>query len=127
MKSVLLIGALLGLVLYVLSFFWTQLFPGTSTWTPEKAEQWATVKDRLHNLSFIVNAPPGSEPPRRHPNYEAAKEEYDKVKAVAQQLQAEFESAYNAPRTTSTVLKWSGVGLFVVGAVGWYVMNQRSA
>jgi hypothetical protein len=75
----------------------------------------------------MVNAPSDGEPPRRHPSHEAAKEEYDKVRARAETLQAEFESAYNTPRTTATVLKWSGVGLFVVGAAGWYVMNQRSA
>lgn len=117
------VGALLVLV----SLFWIQLFPGTSSWTSEKAAQWAEVKDRLHNLSFVVNAPPGSEPPRRHPNREAAQREYDKVKARAKELQAEFKSAYNTPRTTATVLKWSGLSLFILGLVGWLVLKDRDS
>ncbi len=120
MKSGLVISAIaVGLVLFVLSLFWVQLFPGTSQWTPEKAERWAKTKDRLHNLSFIVHS---DQLPRRFPSKEAAKKEYDEVKAVATQLQADFEGAYDAPRTTATMLKWGGIALFAVGLVahlGW--------
>ena len=63
MKSGIVSGLVgVGVLLFVLSLVWTQIFTGESSWTPEKAEQWAEVKDRLHNLSFIVNSP---EPPRR--------------------------------------------------------------
>ncbi|TWT72699.1 hypothetical protein Pla123a_39980 [Posidoniimonas polymericola] len=113
MKSAI-VGILVGIgvVLFVLSLVWTQIFTGESRWTPEKADQWAEVKDRLHNLSFIVNSP---EPPRRHASREEAQAEYDKVKAMANQLRSEFENAYDGPRTTATVLKWSGVGVLVLG------------
>jgi hypothetical protein len=111
------IGA--GLILFMLSLFWLTLFPGTSRWTPEKAEQWAKTKDRLHNLSFIVHS---DQQPRRFPNKQAAQEEYERVKAAAERLRADFESAYDAPRTTANVLKWSGIALLAVGIVahlGW--------
>lgn len=113
MKSGIVSGLVgVGVLLVVLSLVWTQIFTGESSWTPEKAEQWAEVKDRLHNLSFIVNSP---EPPRRHASMEEAKAEYDKVKEMANQLRSEFENAYDGPRTTATILKWSGVSVLLVG------------
>jgi hypothetical protein len=123
MKAFAIGAVVLGLLLVVLSQMWTSLYP--SSWTPEKAEQWATTKDRLHNLSFIVNAPAGSEPPRRHANREEAKREYDQVKATATKLKAEFESAYNTPRTMATIMNWSGVVLLGVGAVGAYAAANK--
>ena len=45
-----------GALLAVLGFAWPSLFPGTTTWTPEKAEQWAEVKDRLAVLGLEVRA-----------------------------------------------------------------------
>jgi hypothetical protein len=123
MKVFGIVAAFLGLVLLVLSTFWVSISP--SSWTPEKAKQWAATKDRLHNLSFTVNAPPGSEPPRRHGSRDEAKAEYDRVKETATKLQAEFESAYQSPRTMATIMKWSGVGLLAVGAVGAYAAANK--
>lgn len=125
MKLAIAYGVLaVGLTLFILSQFWVQMFPGTSTWTPERAEEWAQVKDRLHNLSFVVHDTSG-EPPRRHPNKEAAKAEYDKVKARANELRTMFETAYDAPRTTATVLKWTGISLFALGLVGWFAFKEQ--
>ena len=123
MKPVAIGAALLGLLLFALSHVWVSLYP--SSWTPEKAEQWAATKDRLHNLSFIVNAPPGSDPPRRHANREEAKREYDRVKATATKLQAEFDSAYDTPRAMAKYMKWGGVVLLTVGAIGAYAAAQK--
>ncbi|TWT87261.1 hypothetical protein Mal64_27990 [Pseudobythopirellula maris] len=121
MKLPLVLSAIgLGFVLFVLSLCWTQIFTGASQWTPEKAELWAKTKDRLHNLSFVVNSP---KPPRRHADLDAAREEYDRVKAASTKLQAEFESAYNGPRTTATVLKWAGIACFGLGIVGHYTLK----
>lgn len=116
-------AALVGLLLLVLSTFWVSIYP--SSWTPEKAKHLATATDRLHNLSFTVSAPPGSEPPRRHASREEAKKEYDRVKETAIKLQAEFESAYQAPRTMASIMKWSGIALLAVGAVGAYAAANK--
>lgn len=113
-----------GLLLVVLSSMWVTLFPGTSSWTEEKASRWAEVKDRLHNLSFIVNAPPGSVRMHGGRDYGEVKTEYDQVKAEAEQLRGEFESAYNSPRTTSMILKWTGISLAGIGIVGWLVVKD---
>lgn len=113
-----------GLLMLVLSSMWVTLFPGTSSWTEEKAARWATVKDRLHNLSFVVNAPPGSVRMHAGRDYGDIKTEYDQIKAEAEILRGEFESAYNSPRTTSTILKWAGISLAGVGIVGYLVAKE---
>ena len=128
MKSAVAFGVIgLGLLLLILSGLWTSLFPGTSNWTPEKAARWAVVKDRLHNLSFIVHAPAGRVSMHSGPDLGKAKVEYDSVKKEADQLRAEFDSAYDAPRTTSKILKWSGISLAVVGLIGWYAVKNMSS
>jgi hypothetical protein len=114
----------LGLLLLVLSGMWVTLFPGTSSWTEEKAARWAEVKDRLHNLSFIVNAPPGNVRLHGGRDYGEVKTEYDQIKTEAEQLRGEFESAYNSPRTTSIILKWTGISLAGVGIVGWLAFRE---
>lgn len=120
MKSVVVSVCLgIGIVMFVLSMFWVQMFPGKSSWSPEKAELWGKTKDRLHNLSFIVNS---NQPSGRVTDIEAARQEYQQVKATHERLKAEFESAYNAPRTTAKVLKWGGLVLSGVGLLiqfGW--------
>jgi hypothetical protein len=113
------------LLLIMLSGLWPTLFPGTSRWTPEKAARWAVVKDRLHNLSFVVHAPSGRVNMQRGPDPASAKAEYDTVKKEADELRAEFESAYESPRTASKWLKWSGISLAVVGLIGWYAVKNR--
>jgi hypothetical protein len=114
----------LGLLLLVLSSAWVALFPGTSSWTPEKATRWSEVKDRLHNLSFVVNAPPGHVRLHGGRDYGEIKTEYDQTKAEAEILRAEFESAYKNPRTVSTILKWTGISLAGVGLVGWLAVRE---
>jgi hypothetical protein len=116
----------LGLLLLVLSGLWTTLFPGTSSWTPAKGERWSEVKDRLHNLSFVVNAPPGRVSMHRGPDLGEAKQEYDQLRQENDHLRAEFESAYHGPRTAAKVLKWSGISLAVLGLIGWYAANNMS-
>jgi hypothetical protein len=125
MKTAIMFGVIgVGFLLLILSGFWTALFPGRSQWTDEKAARWAVVKDRLHNLSFVVNAPPGKVSMHSGPDLGKAKAEYDAIKQEATQLQADFEMAYDSPRTTATVLKWSGISLAVVGLMGWYAVKN---
>ena len=124
MKSAIVLGVIgVGALLAVLGFAWPSLFPGTTTWTPEKAEQWAEVKDRLHNLSFAVHS---EAPPRRHGSREELQAEYQKVKAVATKLQAELDYAMDQPGKTGATLKWTGVAVLAAGIAGHFAL-QKSA
>ena len=125
MKSTIAIGILgIGLLLLVLSFVWVKLFSGQSAFTDEKATRWGQVKERMHNLAFVVNAPPGTIKMHRGPDIGQAKAEYDKLKIENDQLAAEFSGVYDTPRTMSTVLKWTGLSLTLLGVIGWYAVNQ---
>jgi hypothetical protein len=117
-------GALgLGLLLLLLSAAWTSIFSASAQWTPAKEEQTQKIKARLHSLSFVVDNPKyvsthsASETGKTKAEFEALKQEND-------QLNAEFSSAYNTPRTTAKVLQWSGISLAAVGIIGWYAANQ---
>jgi hypothetical protein len=124
-KQAVVFGAIgVGLLLVVLSSMWVTLFPGTSSWTEEKAARWAQVKDRLHNLSFVVNAPPGSIRMHGGRDYGEVKTEYDQIKAEATQLQADFDNAYNSPRKMSSILKWTGISLAGIGIAGWFAVRE---
>jgi hypothetical protein len=125
MKSTIASGiAALGFLMLILSFLWVSLFSGPTAFTKEKAERWGEVKQRLHNLSFIVNAPPGSIKMHGGPDLGQAKADYEKLKVEDAQLAAEFSGAYDTPRTMATVLKWSGLSLALVGVIGWYAVSQ---
>jgi hypothetical protein len=112
-----------GFLLLVLGGFWTTLFPGTSTWTPEKSQRQTEIHRRLHNLAFVVGS---SQPPSMHRGPEAgkAKQEYDELKKEADELAAEFSSAHDRPQTVAKILKYSGISLAVLGIIGWYAVNQ---
>ena len=127
MKSAIVLGMTgLGLLMLVLSGVWVSMFSGTGGWTNEKAKHWSDVKDRMNNLSPIVNAPSGKQPPRGV-DPAKAKAEFDELKKENEQLAAEFTGNYNSPRTTATVLKWGGISLVAVGLIGWYVVKNASS
>jgi hypothetical protein len=112
-----------GFLLLIVSGFWTTLFPGTSTWTPEKSQRQTEIHRRLHNLAFVVGS---SQPPAMHRGTETgtAKKEYDELKKEADALAEEFNTAHNRPQTVKQALKWSGIALAVLGIIGWYAVNQ---
>ncbi len=114
----------IGFLMLLLSGLWPTLFPGTSSWTLEKAERWAVVKDRLHNLSFIVNSPKAKISMHSGPELGKAKQEFDQLNEEGNQLKADFESAHDRPETVAKVLKWSGISLAILGLVGWYAVKQ---
>jgi hypothetical protein len=125
MKSTIALGITgLGLLLLVLSLAWVSLFSGKSGFTDEKAHRWGEVKQRLHNLAFVVNAPPGTIKMHGGSDLGQAKAEYDQFKVENDQLAAEFSGVYDTPRTLATVLKWTGLSLALVGVIGWYAVSQ---
>jgi hypothetical protein len=100
------------------------MFSGQSTFTDEMAHRWGEVKQRLHNLAFIVNAPPGTIKMHSGQDIGQAKAEYDKLKIEDADLAAKFSGVYDTPRTLATILKWSGLSLAIVGLIGWYAVGQ---
>jgi hypothetical protein len=122
MKSAIVFGAvILGFTLLILSSLWVKFFPATSSWTPEKAQRSAEVKDRLNNLSFLMNRPPSM---HRGSDTGTLKAEFDQLMKENEQLNTEFQTAYDRPNTVSKVLKWSGISLSIVGLIGWYAVKN---
>ena len=60
----------------------------------------------------------------RGPDPAEAKQEYDRLMAEGDQLMAEFQSAYDSPRTVSTILKWTGITLAGLGILGWLAVRE---
>ncbi|MEX2310021.1 MAG: hypothetical protein WD738_20790 [Pirellulales bacterium] len=116
----------IGFLLLVLSGLWVSWFPGTSMWTPEKNDQWSDVKDRMHNLGFILNDPRNRASMHSGPERGTAKQEFDELKAKYDRLSAEFQTAHDRPHTVSKFLKWSGISLAAIGIIGWYAVKQTS-
>ena len=114
-----------GLLLLGLGSIWTMISDGSSSWTQEKADQWSKVSDRLEILSFAVHAPPGSEVSGRLGKPEEVKAEYDRVKLANEEFQAEFDNASNGPKRTAATLKWTGVAIAAVGAVGAFATRPK--
>ena len=111
-----------GLVLFLLSALWTTIFPPTARWTDEKASHALEVKSKLHNLAFIVNAPKPSL--QKGQDLGQMKAEYEQLKKENEELNSDFASAAETPKTVATFLKWSGLSIALVGVVGWYAVNQ---
>jgi len=111
-----------GLFLFLLSALWTTIFPATARWTDEKAARSIEVKGKLHNLAFIVNAPKPNL--QRGQDIGQLKAEYEQLKKENEELNSDFVSAAESPKTVSTFLKWSGLSLAAVGVVGWYAVKQ---
>lgn len=125
MKSMIAFGVLgVGLLLLAVSVLWSALSIGSSAWSPEKGQRWTEVKDRIHNLSFMINGPPNRLSKRGGPDMAALKQEYDALKKENEELKVQFESAYNSPRTASSVLKWTGISLAGLGIVGWLAVRN---
>ena len=115
----------IGFLLLILSGFWASLFPGTSTWTPEKADRQSELHRRLHNLAFVVGS---SQSPSMHrgPDIGKAKQEYDQLKKESDALDADFQTAHDRPKTIAKILKWTGISMAVLGLIGWYAVTQTS-
>lgn len=114
----------IGFALLLLSGLWASLFPGTATWTPEKADQWAKIQTRIHNLAPLVNNP--SMPLSMHTGTDLGplRQEYDQLRKESDVFKTEFESAHDRPLMMARILKWSGISLAVIGVIGLYALNQ---
>lgn len=125
MKSAIVLGAIaLGFVLLIASFLWATLFPPTRSWTLEKAARLSEVKAEINNLGAQIYK--ASNRTYGGPDPGTLKAEYDGLLAEFETLKADFESATEAPRTVTTLLKWSGISLAILGIIGWYAVQQTS-
>jgi hypothetical protein len=111
-----------GLFLFLLSALWITIFPPTARWTDEKAKRSTEVKGKLHNLAFIVNAPKPNL--QRGEDIGHLKAEYEQLKKENEELNADYSSAADTPKTVSNYLKWSGISLAAIGIIGWYAVSQ---
>ncbi|MGD9633837.1 MAG: hypothetical protein AB7G28_24685 [Pirellulales bacterium] len=114
----------LGFFLLLLSFAWSTIFPPTSTWTAEKQKHLTELKSRVHNLHFVVNNPESKSKVYGGTNPGEAVEEYRRLKQEAEELMAEFQTAHDRPQTIATALKWTGIALAGVGAIGWFATRE---
>src|SRR3954468_13523729 len=115
MKSVATALIALGMVLFLVSALWSTVFPPTARWTDEKANRFAAVKAKLHNLAFVVNAPKPSL--QRGQDLGQMKAEYEQLRKENDELNADFASATETPKTVASVLKWSGLSIALVGII----------
>src|SRR5262245_43217432 len=122
MKPVVAAAIGLGILLFVVSALWNTLFPPTARWTDEKAKRSSEIKGKLHNLAFIVNAPKPNL--QRGQDLGQLKAEYEQLKKENEELNADFASATETPKTIAGFLKWSGISIALVGLIGWYAVNQ---
>jgi hypothetical protein len=122
MKLAVLMTILLGLLLFAASALWTTLFPPTNAWTPEKAARLSEIKGRLNELSFTLQRANG----RMHsgPDIGPLKAEYAALNKEFDELKTDFETVTERLQTVSTVLKWTGISLAIVGIIGWYAVKQ---
>jgi hypothetical protein len=52
------------------------------------------------------------------------KAEYEQLKKENAELDAEYTSAADTPKTVARFLKWTGLSLALVGIIGWYAVSQ---
>jgi hypothetical protein len=119
MKSVVAIAVLgLGVLLLVFGSLWATLFSGTSSWTEEKVERNAQVKSRMNDVAHLLLRPTS--------NKTTLQAEMDALTKENDELNAEFTSATESPKSMSKYMKWAGISLAVIGVIGWYSVNQTS-
>lgn len=114
----------IGVVLVVLGSAWATMFPGTSSWTPEKAERLTELRRTLHNLAIAAGSPANEVNARVATSPVQAKAEYDRLKPECDRLLAEVNTASASPNRTASMLRWTGISLAAVGIVGWYAVRQ---
>jgi len=125
MKHAIIFGLIgIGLLLLLASGMWLTIFPGTSSWTPEKEKRLGEVGARLHVLAFTVGNAEAS--PKMHggPDLVRAKAELDSVRKENRELTAEFRGIQSSRDAIPKIFKWSGVSLAVIGVIGWYTVKQ---
>lgn len=114
----------IGVVLLLLSGVWSSMKPGTSSWTTEKDQRLAEVSDKMHLLTVKVVSAESRPSMHGGPDLIKAKEELKALVEENKNLSNEFKGIQASPGRMSTLMKWSGISLALVGIVGWYAISQ---
>ena len=116
MKAPFGLGAVvLGVLLVALSLIWGLVFPAESQWTPERAKEMSALSDEVHTLMF--KAAQAKERPSMVQGGNPAEvvAEYKEKKERLDALKLELENIKDAPQTSAKYLRWTGIGLVIVG------------
>lgn len=103
----------------ICSVIWPVLFPATRTWTDEKSRRLKELSGKTQFLMGKIEYAKSNPSMTRGENPAEMKQRADKMMAELKTLQDEFSGAVDSPKTVSTVLKWSGVGVMALGVVGY--------
>lgn len=114
----------LGVFLIALSLLWTVLFPPSRSWTEEKSLRLTELGNEATAINLRLLEAERSRSMYSGESAAELKEQYDKVSAEYKILYDEFHSASETPKTIADVLKWSGIGVALLGAAGVYMTRE---
>lgn len=110
-------AVVIGVALVALSLIWGFIFPAENRWTPERAKEMAALSGEVHSLMFKAaqaeerpNMVQGGNPAEVIAEYREKKERLDSLKL-------ELENIKDSPQTSAKYLRWTGIGLVIIGGV----------
>jgi hypothetical protein len=122
MKSILSLTAIiLGMLLMLVSATWVLMFPPTRSWTQDKSEQLSELGSETNRLKFAIVEAKNNPSMHSGQNPAVLQQQYDEVREEYDVLHQEFLNASQRPQNMSTVLRWSGIALIIVGAVMTFI------
>ena len=117
--SVILVG--IGIPLLLLSFLWSTFFPASSNWTDEKAVRMKELGREAHKLMFASEAAAANNDMKSGESAAELKARYKETQKELKAMREEFESQRDSPQTVATFLRWTGIGLVLVGGAASFV------
>jgi hypothetical protein len=122
MKEVAPLGALgVGLALLGLSAVWGLVFPASMNWSEEKAARMSELSNEAHVLLYKADAeqtnPQTGEPGEAQQAYKAVKDELAT-------LRKDFENQRDRPNTVARYMRWTGIGLVLLGGLGVMILKE---
>ena len=122
MKSILSLTAIiLGMILMLASATWVLMFPPTRSWTQEKSEQLSELGSETNRLKFAIVEAKNNPSMHSGGNPADLQKQYDEIRKEYDVLHQEFLNAREQPQEIAAILRWSGIGLIVVGAVMTFI------
>ena len=126
MKSNIALGVtILGGLLLVLSFAWGFIFSAEQAWTPEKSDMVRQLSSEVQSLHMKVKL--GERNPEAYGGRDPVElnQEYEQAKAKLATLKAEFEQVTQAPRSTASLLRWTGLVGLIIGLVALRTLDGK--
>lgn len=122
MKNLSVAAVGLGMALIIASVIWVFVFAPSRTWTPEKNARMNDLSVAAHKLGGELDVA------RRRPSMHGRKPadieaEYKQTTEELAQLKAEFQNKQDGPKSTATLLRWTGMACVVLG--GFVLLSNR--